>query len=380
MSYSYSPVNAHQCDVPSSRGKLAAAALLAISAGACFGVAATPAISSLFTTPAPTTVVSRVAVPISSRNVVSGAPVQSQHILEAVDNDVVYEVQSSTSSSVGILAGGLVAAAASALVFALRGSSKSKSEQLAIAAVFGTKKAAPAPAKASKPVTSDRPLWYPTAVAPDYLDGSLPGDRGFDPLGLSKPVEYLQYGFDELDQNAPKNRAGGVVGTIKPTVDQVSTDPLQPYSEVFGLQRFRECELLHGRWAMLGVLGVLVAEAVTGVQWQDAGLVEAQQAVYWGNELPFTNTQIVWFEVLSMGFVEIFRNTELDLEKRCYPGGAFDPLGLAAKDEATTFRLKEAELKHGRLAMIAFLGFAIAAGKTGLGATMAFNSFANSFN
>ncbi len=35
-------------------------------------------------------------------------------------------------------------------------------------------------------------LWLPNTTRPAWLDGSLPGDRGFDPLGLSKPVEYLQ--------------------------------------------------------------------------------------------------------------------------------------------------------------------------------------------
>jgi hypothetical protein len=38
-------------------------------------------------------------------------------------------------------------------------------------------------------------------------------------------------------------------------------------------------------------------------------------------------------------------------------GGYFDPLSLAdGSDSARTFKLKEAELKHGRLAMVAFLG------------------------
>ncbi len=35
-------------------------------------------------------------------------------------------------------------------------------------------------------------LWLPNTTRPDWLDGSLPGDRGFDPLGLAKPSEYLQ--------------------------------------------------------------------------------------------------------------------------------------------------------------------------------------------
>lgn len=40
----------------------------------------------------------------------------------------------------------------------------------------------------------------------------------------------------------------------------------------------------------------------------------------------------------------------------CCSGGAFDPLGLASEDDAKAFRLKTAEIKHGRLAMVAFLG------------------------
>lgn len=35
-------------------------------------------------------------------------------------------------------------------------------------------------------------LWLPNTERPAWLDGSLPGDRGFDPLGLSRPTEYLQ--------------------------------------------------------------------------------------------------------------------------------------------------------------------------------------------
>ncbi|KAK9153518.1 hypothetical protein Sjap_000998 [Stephania japonica] len=230
---------------------------------------------------------------------------------------------------------------------------------------FGSKKSAPK--KASKVVTSDRPLWFPGAVAPDYLDGSLVGDYGFDPFGLGKPAEYLQYELDSLDQNLAKNLAGDIIGTRFEGADVKST-PFQPYSEVFGLQRFRECELIHGRWAMLATLGALAVEALTGVTWQDAGKVElVEGSSYLGFSLPFSMTTLIWIEVLVIGYVEFQRNAELDPEKRLYPGGSFfDPLGLASDPEKKA-TLQLAEIKHARLAMIGFLGFAVQAAATGKG-------------
>lgn len=118
----------------------------------------------------------------------------------------------------------------------------------------------------------ERLVWFPGASSPEWLDGSLIGDRGFDPLGFAKPAEYLQYDLDSLDQNLAKNLAGDIIGT-RIEVAEVKATPFQPYTEVFGIQRFRECELIHGRWAMLGALGALAVEAFTGVSWQDAGKV-----------------------------------------------------------------------------------------------------------
>lgn len=138
---------------------------------------------------------------------------------------------------------------------------------------FNFKKKSPPPKKvAPKRVESDGLVWFPGAKRPEWLDGSLVGDRGFDPLGLGKPVEYLQFDYDSLDQNLAKNEFGDVIG-IRTESTEVNPTPLQPYSEVFGLQRFRECEVIHGRWAMLGTLGALAVEGLTGVAWQDAGKV-----------------------------------------------------------------------------------------------------------
>lgn len=60
-------------------------------------------------------------------------------------------------------------------------------------------------------------------------------------------------------------------------------------------------------------------------------------------------------KVMCTGGAEVYRNGELDNERRLYPGGYFDPLQLASDSSDRTQKLREAEIKHGRLAMIAFL-------------------------
>jgi light-harvesting complex II chlorophyll a/b binding protein 4 len=222
--------------------------------------------------------------------------------------------------------------------------------------------------KKSSGAGADRPLWFPGAQAPEWLDGSLPGDYGFDPLSLGKSPEYLQVELDSLNQNLAKNEAGDVIGTRISKKEEIAPTPFQPYSEVFGLQRFRECELIHGRWAMLAILGALSVEAFTGVTWQDAGKVElVDGASYFGLPLPFSITSLVYIEAFLVGFIEFQRNAELDPEKRLYPGGKFfDPLNFADTEEKKE-TLKLAEIKHARLAMVAALGFAAQAAATGKG-------------
>ncbi|TQD83355.1 hypothetical protein C1H46_031065 [Malus baccata] len=139
------------------------------------------------------------------------------------------------------------------------------------------------------------------AEPPKWLDGSLPGDRGLDPFGLGKPAEHLQFDYDRLDQNLAKNVAGDIIGTRIETAE-----------------------------AMLGALGALAVEGLTGVAWQDSGKVELiEGSSYLDLPLPFSITPLIWIEVLVIDYIEFQRNAELDPEKRLYPGGGkfFDPLG-----------------------------------------------------
>ena len=58
---------------------------------------------------------------------------------------------------------------------------------------------------------------FPFGDRPAWLDGSLPGDRGFDPFELGKKSEYLQFSPDALDGSAAKNPSGNVIGKVKAT-------------------------------------------------------------------------------------------------------------------------------------------------------------------
>lgn len=88
---------------------------------------------------------------------------------------------------------------------------------------------------------------------------------------------------------------------------------------------------------------------------------------YLGQPLPFSMTTLIWIEVLVIGYIEFQRNAELDPEKRLYPKGKFfDPLGLTSDLEKKA-TLQLVKIKHARLAMVAFLGFAVQAAATGKG-------------
>eukprot|EP01026_Neomeris_dumetosa_P079204 TRINITY_DN861_c0_g1_i1.p1 TRINITY_DN861_c0_g1~~TRINITY_DN861_c0_g1_i1.p1 ORF type:complete len:273 (-),score=39.70 TRINITY_DN861_c0_g1_i1:191-1009(-) len=151
---------------------------------------------------------------------------------------------------------------------------------------------------------SDRQMWLTGATPPAHLDGSLPGDFGFDPLGLGSDPERLKW--------------------------------------------YVEAEKTNGRWAMMAVAGIFGTELL-GVtpKWFEAGAKD------YG--VPFL--PLLAMEAIIMGFLETkryqgFKETGTSGVMDQFP---FDPAGMNSPD----MQLKE--IKNGRLAMIAFVGFSVQA-------------------
>jgi len=174
--------------------------------------------------------------------------------------------------------------------------------------------------------SADRPVWYPGNDAPAYLDGSLAGDYGFDPLGLGSDPELLKW--------------------------------------------FVQAELQNARWAMLAVPGCLVPEAITkaGVAelpiWSEAGAAE-----YYADPVTLTIIMFILFnwaevaryrDIKNPGYARDPFNPDLKLKgtEVGYPG--WDYFGLATTPESYAENKKK-EIKNGRLAMLAFLGFGVQA-------------------
>lgn len=160
----------------------------------------------------------------------------------------------------------------------------------------------------------------PFMPRPSALTGKLPGDVGFDPLGFAKT---------EAD-----------------------------------LMNYREAEIKHSRLAMLAAAGWPLSEVfdkkIAVALHLNPVVDAADRAPSLLNGGLGKISPLYWIAcIAAAGGIE-FLGMQAKTKSGYFPGSlGFDPLGAYPKNKESQERMQLAEIKNGRLAMIAIFAFAI---------------------
>lgn len=210
-------------------------------------------------------------------------------------------------------------------------------------------------------------------TAPSYLDGSMPGDIGFDPWGLVALANPSQ-ATDAFARTAKARDARMLA--------------MAPKQQAANLAWMRESELKHARLAMLAAAGWPMAELYSGDFLHGSGGTNGRApSLFNGHLLEYLPFLIIIFGPIF--YFELTARGKSDADRLGF-GGAyafgdgeyFDPMGLAGTQQpegAFPFdsfmasktpidalpnakdmdKMKLAEIKNGRVAMMGITGMAV---------------------
>lgn len=187
------------------------------------------------------------------------------------------------------------------------------------------------------------------SVAPPYLDGSTAGDVGFDPmclLALASPTREMATTCISADARKARVLA------------------MSPSEQREKLAWMRTAELKHARLAMLCAAGWPIAELVNGEFLHAFGTNGRAPSLLNGGLFDTPGGTLVGFVLFAASISEL---------SGAYYGAnggdyEFDPLGIASDDGLLPAAvpnvgqaedLAVAELKNGRLAMMAVAGYVV---------------------
>lgn len=171
---------------------------------------------------------------------------------------------------------------------------------------------------------------------PAALDGSMAGDAGFDPIGFTNMWSDKDWSQQIVPDIWPEPTARTPISTI---------------------EWMREAELKHSRFAMMAVLGWVAVDS--GLRFP--GEVFSKIPTSLAAHDAAVDNGTMGFLLFLVGVCELATGAAIfDQAKgsgRASGDFSFDPLKLG-QNPVTLKRYQQAEIKNGRLAMLAFSGIA----------------------
>lgn len=220
-------------------------------------------------------------------------------------------------------------------------------------------------------INSDRQLFDPLGLyskdAPEYQEGKI---RSLEPeVNVVKPVLdplniYPSESKAEVEDDVVMSKAlpfmakpASLTGDL---VGDAGFDPLGFAKTNEGLLWQREAELKHSRIAMLAAAGWPLAELFHGTL---SALTHLQPLLVEGDRVPSILNgglqqvnPFYWMGILAVA--GLFESVDIMMNNNSENKQSFDPLGLFPADEEGQERMQLAEIKNGRLAMMAITAFA----------------------
>ncbi|KAL7489188.1 hypothetical protein ACHAW6_014781 [Cyclotella cf. meneghiniana] len=178
---------------------------------------------------------------------------------------------------------------------------------------------------------------------PRFLTGRFAGDVGFDPLGFASSMEQLVY-YREAEVKHARIAMLAAAGW--------------PLSELFDRQITQQLDTYFN----LNLSPVL--DSTDRVPSLLNGGLDAISPLWWGFCLGLTAA----IDLKGVQNTRYLDAGDDSIGEEYFPGNyGFDPFNLYPPDEEGQLRMQLAEIKHGRLSMLAVTGFAFQEYVSGLG-------------
>ena len=134
---------------------------------------------------------------------------------------------------------------------------------------------------------------------------------------------------------------------------------------VDGVKRLREAEVMHGRVAMMAVVGYIIGESTPTIAYG----MDVHHTIA-NNQIPEVPGTVMFPFFLAINICEALRASKgwvepglgplFTLREKYYPGDlGFDPLGFKPQDAKGFANVQAKELSNGRLAMLAAAGMCV---------------------